>query len=235
VGLGNPDPAYRHSPHNAGFQCILRLHERLDAGEPIDLGTVVLRRGILGKRAYVLARPLTWMNASGQGVARLLQYLEAEVTELVVMTDDMDLPLGEIRIRPGGGAGTHRGMQSLVATLGRHDFARIRVGIYPGEAPPVDLAAYVLTPLQGMARQALDDGVERAVSAAEDLLRSGDIHAVMNRFNRRRRSDLTGGSNALFAPPEGGGCRPLKEAGAATAAPIQKEDECNDPMKSGTS
>lgn len=183
----------------------------------------------------MLARPLTWMNHSGRGVECLLKYLEADVSELVVLTDDIDLPLGEVRVRAEGGAGTHRGMQSLVETLGRKDFARIRIGIHPEDFKPVDLAAYVLTPLQGSAWEKLCRGVDRAVAAARDLLDSRDIHAVMNRFNRRSRREPDPGFDKLFAPPNGRGCRPPAGAGAANAASIQKEDECNDCMKSGSS
>lgn len=183
----------------------------------------------------MLARPLTWMNNSGRGVERLLRFLEADVSDLVVLTDDIDLPLGEVRIRAAGGAGTHRGMQSVVQILGRKDFARIRIGIHPGDSAPADLAAYVLTPLGGTAREKLDRGVEHAVAAAQDLLDSRNIQAVMNRFNRRSSRESNPGPNTLFAPPDGGGCRPTTKAGAANAASIQKEDECNDRMKSGSS
>lgn len=235
MGLGNPDPAYLNSPHNVGFQSVLRLHELLGSDEPLDLGTVVLRRGTHAGQPFVLARPLTWMNDSGRGVECLLRYLEADVSDLVVITDDIDLPLSEIRIRAEGGAGTHRGMRSLVQTLERKDFARIRIGIYPDDSAPVDLAAYVLAPLQGDARKKLEKGVERAVSAARELLESRNIQAVMNRFNRRSRRESNPGPNTLFAPPDGGGCRSLTGTGAAHAASIQKEDECNDRMKSGSS
>ena len=234
--MGNPDPAYRRSPHNAGFQCIQELHLRLKAGESEDLGAVILRRGAHAGRSYVLARPLTWMNASGRGVERLLRHLESDVKDLVVITDDMDLSLGDVRVRPGGGAGTHRGMRSLVDTLGRKDFARIRIGIHPGEPCPDDLAEYVLTPMSGGGLETLKAGIKRAAEAALDLLECGDIYAVMNRTNRRtrRRDGSVSQSNALFAPPEGGGCRPVSRDGAAHAASIQKEEECIDRMKSGS-
>ncbi len=235
MGLGNPDPAYRHSPHNVGFECISRLQQRFPAENPLDLGDVILRSGITGGKRFVLARPLTWMNLSGRGVKRLLDFLEADVSELVVITDDMDLPLGEIRVRAAGGAGTHRGMRSVIDTLGRSDFARIRIGIHPEGPAPADLAAYVLTPLKGEDQKSLDNGVEKAAAAVEELLRSQSIQAVMNRFNRRGDRNADRGSNALFAPPQGGGCRPLTGAGAADAASIHKEDECNDRTKSGSS
>lgn len=236
MGLGNPDPAYRLSPHNVGFECIQEINLRLNAGAAVDLGSVILRRGEHAGRSYVLARPQTWMNASGRGVERLLRYLESDVKDLVVITDDMDLPLGAVRVRPGGGAGTHRGMQSLVETLGRKDFARIRIGIHPGAPGPVDLAQYVLTPMAGPELDVLNTGITRAAEAALDLLQCKDIDAVMNRTNRRyrRRDGSVVQPNTLFAPPEGGGCRPVSRDGAAHAASIQKEEECIDRMKSGS-
>ncbi len=232
MGLGNPEPGYRGSPHNAGFDCIDHLDRRLNLTESMELGNVTARKGKYRDHLVVLARPLTYMNASGEGVARLMDHLEADISELVVITDDMDLFIGEVRVKPGGSPGTHRGMQSVVSCLGRSDFARVRIGIQPLDQPPSDLVAYVLTPCEGEMGEALRTGVERAADASVALL-NGEMATVMNRFNRKsRRENENPGKNILFAPT--GGCRALDGSGAAQAALIQKESLCIDRTKSGS-
>ncbi len=181
VGLGNPGVAYAANRHNIGFQSVDRLAEahglrfdKLQHKARVAIGTLV-------DHHTVLAKPLTYMNLSGQAVVPLLRFYKVSLPDLLVLYDDLDLPLGTIRLRPSGGSGGHKGMQSIIEQLGSEDFPRLRIGI--GRPPSGwDPADYVLSNFTPAEQSLLPGLYERIVAAAETWLREG-ITVAMNRFN----------------------------------------------------
>jgi PTH1 family peptidyl-tRNA hydrolase len=180
VGLGNPGSTYARTRHNVGFWVVDRLAERnrLRFGER-EYKSQVARGPVAGARA-VLLKPQTYMNLSGEAVGRARRALRIEPAEILVVYDDLDLPLGRLRIRDGGGAGGHHGVESIIGSVGGKGFPRIRVGI---GRPTGDTVGYLtddrITPDE---EAVLGPAVERAAEAAEVWLSEG-IAAAMNRFN----------------------------------------------------
>lgn len=147
------------------------------------------RKARLLGRDVVLAKPMTYMNESGLAAAKLRRMFDLELADMLVIYDDIDLPLGSVRLRERGSAGSHKGMRSIIQHLGGPEFPRLRIGIHPDRPEVGDLVHYVLTPLRGGAFAALRGGAERAADAAESVLQS-DFHDAMNRYNRRHDSLL---------------------------------------------
>jgi PTH1 family peptidyl-tRNA hydrolase len=185
VGLGNPGSEYADTRHNVGFRVVERLAERhaiaLRAERRLEgrVGEGTIR----GVRAALLL-PLTYMNRSGRAVAAALEErpLDEVGADLLVVYDDLDLPFGRLRIRPGGGAGGHRGLADVQAQLGRSDFPRLRFGIgRPAEG--LDGVDHVLAPFDPAEAEALAPRLALAVEAVEAVLYEG-VAAAMNRFNR---------------------------------------------------
>ena len=181
VGLGNPGRRYRATPHNAGFRICDRFAEQNHLGEPAHKFQGVFWRDRLRGEDVGVLKPETYMNVSGDAVAEAVRYLPVEPSDLIVVFDDMDLPLGRLRIRPRGGSGGHRGLQSIIDSLGTKDFARLRLGV---GRPPSGWkpTGYLLGRLGKESRQRLDEAVERAVEAVETLLWRG-IEEAMNHYN----------------------------------------------------
>lgn len=187
VGLGNPSSeGYARHRHNVGARCLhfLAREHRIPLGQ--RLARCRIGRGSIAGAEVVLARPLTFMNLSGEAVAALLGRLQLPPSDLVVIHDDLDLLLGQVRLRPGGSAGGHRGVESIVQRLGPN-FSRVRVGI---GRPPEDLSpdkeeaivAHVLSPFTPQ-EQALLEGVYPRVAQAIACLLQEGIQAAMNRYN----------------------------------------------------
>ncbi len=182
VGLGNPGERYAATRHNAGFLAIDVLAARLAAaGRLLDDAWVAEAR--LGDLPLRLAKPLSYMNRSGEPVARLLVEAEATPADLVVVLDDVALPLGTVRVRERGSAGGHHGLRSIVETLGTEEFPRVRIGVRQGELPE-ELADYVLAGVAAEDEPLFHQAVSRAADAVVCLLQEGAA-AAMNRFNAR--------------------------------------------------
>lgn len=187
VGLGNPGRPYAGTRHNVGFDIVDRLVARSGAGwdaAPRGIDALVARdRG----RDIVLAKPLTFMNASGPAVLGLLQFFKIDLADLLVVVDDVHLELGRLRARAGGSAGGHNGLKSLMAAFGVDGFARLRVGVGRGDARR-DLADHVLARFEPGEPPIVAEVVDRAADAAELFVAEG-IGQVMNRFNRKEDGD----------------------------------------------
>jgi PTH1 family peptidyl-tRNA hydrolase len=181
VGLGNPGRRYRSTPHNAGFRVCDRFVDQHGLGAPGRKFQGQLWRGQFRGEEIGVLKPETYMNVSGAAVAEAVRYLPLEAEDLIVVFDDMDLPLGRLRIRPRGGSGGHRGLQSIIDSLGTNDFPRVRVGV---GRPPTGWKAtgYLLGRLGKESQGRLEQAVDRAVGAIETLLSSG-IEEAMNRYN----------------------------------------------------
>jgi len=182
VGLGNPEPRYAATRHNAGWRVAEALAARAAASAWREKFAALLAEARWGTERVVLARPLTYMNLSGQAVRELVDFWKVEQEDLLVVVDDFALDLGRIRIRAEGSAGGHNGLESIIAHLGREQFARIRVGI--GPVPKgVDQAAYVLSEFPAGERPVLEEAIDRAADAAECWILMG-LQEAMSRFNR---------------------------------------------------
>ena len=181
AGLGNPGRKYGGTRHNVGFEILDLVAERHRAeweAAPRGTDALIARRRADG---VVLAKPLTFMNASGQAIQGLLQFFKIEPSDLLVIVDDVNLELGRLRARAAGSAGGHNGLKSIAAALGTGEFARLRVGVGRGDARR-DLADHVLAAFEPEERPIVAEAVSRGAEAA-DLFVAEGIAAVMNRFN----------------------------------------------------
>ena len=181
VGLGNPGLKYAANRHNVGFRCLDRVAAALELSFDKQQKQARVALGSLGDRRVILAQPQTYMNDSGRAVAPLARFYKVPTARLLVVYDDLDLPLGALRIRPEGGSGGHRGMRSIIEQLGGQDFARIRIGI--GRPPGrMDPAAYVLRDFCSEETPFLDEVLARAAAAVDTWVTDG-VEAAMNRYN----------------------------------------------------
>ncbi len=178
VGLGNPGPQYALTRHNLGFWVLERLLSRGSWRKEVFPWGEVFRDG-----EKFLLRPLTFMNLSGEAVGAFLRRYPLSPSSLLVVYDDVDLPLGEVRLRPSGGPGTHRGMQSVLASLGTEEVPRLRIGI--GSPPPgLDLAQFVLSPPGPEELPRLKEACDFAAELAEVFLAQG-LSAALDFFSRK--------------------------------------------------
>ncbi len=180
VGLGNPDEQYRDTRHNAGFMALAKLAEKYGVSFKKSRQKAEICKVRIGGAPVILARPLTYMNRSGEAVRALASYYRIPMDRVVVVYDDIDLPAAHLRIRPSGGPGTHNGMRSIVQITGETGFPRVRVGV---GAPPkeMDLVSYVLGKITPEAREA----AEKAALAAEKIAEDG-LDAAMREYNSPR-------------------------------------------------
>jgi peptidyl-tRNA hydrolase, PTH1 family len=182
VGLGNPGLEYSATRHNLGFLCLDRLATKHRLRFTGKRGKSVLARGAINGHDVALAKPQTYMNLSGESVRDLLRLYKMPTSALLVVFDEVDLPLGTIRLRERGGPGTHNGMRSIVDEIGTTNFPRLRIGVgMPDDGQ--NLADYVLSLPPPEERAVLDEALDRGVEAIETVARRG-IGAAMNQFNR---------------------------------------------------
>ncbi len=181
VGLGNPGREYRLTRHNVGFMLLDRLAVKLDLRFTRLQSKALVADGLYQERKIILAKPQTFMNLSGQAVQGLMRFYKLPLDRLLVVHDHLDLPLGTLRLRPDGGAGGQRGMESILARLGSDDFARLRLGIGrpPGQMDP---AAYVLQEFSTAEQAVLSEMLNRAAEAVLTWVTDG-LETAMNRFN----------------------------------------------------
>jgi peptidyl-tRNA hydrolase, PTH1 family len=187
VGLGNPDPEYQWTPHNLGFMAVDELANRAAIRVERPEGKALVGRGKLAGEEILLAKPQTYMNLSGISVRELLAKYELDVSDLLVMWDEVQLPLGTIRIHPDGSAGSHNGAQSVINALGTQEFARLRLGCGP-DHPLNSRREHVLRPMRKAELEIASEMIDEAGNAVETILREG-IDAAMNKFNRRKPTE----------------------------------------------
>ena len=183
VGLGNPGIEYQFTPHNMGFLALDRIAEKCGVEMRNRQCRALTARGVLAGEPVLLAKPETFMNLSGMSVRELVaEYQVNPEQDLIVIYDELDLPLGSIRIRRRGTSAGHNGMESILGALGTQELQRIRLGIAPGHK--VASVKYVLSPFRKAQHKTLDEVLETAEQAVETILKEG-VDAAMNRFNRR--------------------------------------------------
>ena len=183
IGLGNPGRKYERTRHNAGFMAIDELARSLRFDLSQEKYHALVGRGRIGDIETLLAKPQTFMNESGRSVGAILRYTYASPADLVVVHDELDLPLGAVRVKNGGGHGGHNGLRSLIEHLGTADFVRVRIGVGRPD-PGRDAADYVLSPFSADEREAAAGSVARAADAVRDIVLEGAVKA-MNRFNKQ--------------------------------------------------
>jgi peptidyl-tRNA hydrolase, PTH1 family len=187
VGLGNPDPEYQWTPHNLGFMVVDELANRASIRVERPEGKALVGRGKLAGTEVVLAKPQTYMNLSGVSVRELLSKYELEVGDLLVMWDEVQLPLGTIRLHTSGSAGSHNGAKSVIGAIGTQDFARLRLGCGP-DHPLSSRKEHVLRPMKKAELEAAAEMIGEAGDAVELILTQG-IDAAMTKYNRRKPAD----------------------------------------------
>ena len=181
IGLGNPGREYKDTRHNIGFMLIDQVAVRLNARGMKLQAKAIVTSALYEERKIILAKPQTYMNLSGQSVQGLLHFYKIPIENLLVAHDDLDIPFGTIRIRPGGGPGGQRGMASTIDHLGTKEFPRLRLGIGrpPGRMDPKD---YVLQMFSKDDMKLLPEILDRAADAAMEFVMKG-LNSAMNKFN----------------------------------------------------
>lgn len=182
VGLGNPEVKYEKTFHNLGFLAAGDAAELLNTKFKKKECEASVAEAFVGGEKILVARPLTYMNASGRAVKQLMKKYKLSPSELVVLYDDYDIPKGHVRIRPSGSAGTHNGMRSLIAELGFSDFARIRIGIHD-DAVNIPLVNYVLSDVRKEDYELFAAALKRAAEAAVAIAKGETVEHVMSRYN----------------------------------------------------
>ena len=186
AGLGNPDRQYEGTRHNVGFDVIDRLADKYNIAVDVKKHRALLGKGVIEGQKVILAKPQTYMNLSGESIRSLVDYYKIDGEhELLVIYDDINLGVGQLRIREKGSAGGHNGIKNIIAHLGTQVFPRIRVGV--GEKPSrYDLADYVLGHFSRAEKELMDEGYDHAVKAVGMIL-SGRIGDAMSEYNRKRK------------------------------------------------
>ena len=181
AGLGNPGKQYRSNRHNVGFMALDRLAQDLRVNfSRLESKALVAKTEYQGER-LVLAKPQTFMNLSGQAVGALARFYKVPMEQIMIVYDDVDLPLGALRLRPTGGSAGQKGMASIIERLGSQDFPRLRIGI--GRPPGrMDAAAYVLQDFSKGDQEFLEAALDRAVAAVYEWVAQG-LESAMNKYN----------------------------------------------------
>ena len=193
VGLGNPGSQYGGTRHNLGFEVVDEVARRRGLAFESSPGNAVMARERGPDAQLILAKPMTFMNRSGEAVGVLSRYFRVETGDILIVVDDANLPLGRLRARPNGSDGGHNGLRSVILALATLEFPRVKMGVGRGETQR-DLADHVLSRFSSDERATIDEMTMRAADAVELFMESG-ITTVMNRFNVSERPDQTMGND----------------------------------------
>lgn len=181
AGLGNPGLNYENTRHNAGFITVDLLAERYQISITEKAHKALVGKGMIGGQKVILVKPQTYMNLSGESIRSVLDFYKTELSELIVVYDDISLEPGVLRVRKKGSAGGHNGMKNIIQHLGSQEFPRVRIGV--GEKPPyMDLADYVLGRFTKEEQPLMADAFQAGTEALVSILTDG-VDAAMNRFN----------------------------------------------------
>ena len=184
VGLGNPDRQYQNTRHNIGFDVIDVIAAKNNIAVSERKHKAIIGKGFVGGQKVVLVKPQTYMNLSGESVREVIDFYKIdEKSELIVISDDVSLDVGQIRIRKKGSAGGHNGLKNIILHLGHDEFHRVKMGV--GEKPEgYDLADYVLGHFPKEEREIMDESAKRAADAIEVMIMDG-ADAAMNLYNKK--------------------------------------------------
>lgn len=180
AGLGNPGAQYADTPHSVGFETVDRIAASVGATwEEKRAFRCLMAKCVIEGQPAILVKPQTFMNLSGESIAPVVKYHNATSADLVVVQDDIDLPVGRIRIRKGGSHGGHNGIRNIIERLGTSDFIRVKIGVGKDRS---DVVGHVLGKFDPETRKVMDEVVSRSADAVESVLRDGPDQA-MNAFN----------------------------------------------------
>lgn len=189
VGLGNPGIEYQFTPHNIGFLAVDRIAEQCGVMVDNRHCKALTGRTRIGNDEVLLAKPETYMNLSGMSVLELVRKHEVAQQDVLIIYDELDLPLGTIRVRQRGSSAGHNGMQSIINALQTEEIGRIRIGIAPDD-PRKGGAKYVLAPFRKSQLVAVDEALDLTAQAVQVMVNEG-IAPAMNRFNRKNKESST--------------------------------------------
>ncbi|MBQ5583461.1 MAG: aminoacyl-tRNA hydrolase [Ruminiclostridium sp.] len=182
VGLGNPGPKYDWTRHNMGFLVIDELAEREKIPVQKLKFKALTNTAVIGDQSVLLMKPTTYMNLSGGAVGEAARFYKIPPERILVISDDVALPQGKLRIRRSGSAGGHNGLKDIIAHLGGDGFPRIKVGVGGKPHPDSDMADWVLGKFTGQDKKVMEEAIKRAADAVETLLKSG-VDQAMSRYN----------------------------------------------------
>lgn len=181
VGLGNPGSKYAKTKHNVGFQTIDNYASKNNVSLTKEKFEGVYEKYDVDGETVILLKPLTYMNESGRSVGQFARFFKIDPDDILVIQDDMDLPVAKIRLRGNGSAGGHNGIKSIIAHLGTQDFKRLKIGIqHPNREKVVD---WVLTPFDKDAQLKLDQSYKKAIMIINDFIAGNNLQQLMNKYN----------------------------------------------------
>ena len=183
AGLGNPGREYEKTKHNIGFMTADLLAERLGISVTKLKFRALIGEGRIGNEKVIIMKPQTYMNLSGESVREILNFYKLDPEDLIVIYDDIDIPVGSLRIRAKGSAGTHNGMRSVVSQIKSENFPRVRVGI--GSEHRGDLVDYVISGFSSKDRESVRSTIEKAADAVECIVKEG-VSSAMNKYNTKK-------------------------------------------------
>lgn len=181
VGLGNPENEYANTRHNMGFNVINEISDKCNIKVSKSKFDALYGMGEINGKKVILVKPQTYMNLSGESIIKFKKFYKISNKEIIVIYDDIDLAVGDIRLKPKGGAGTHNGMRSVLQNLNTEEFIRVRVGIGTPENKE-DMINYVIGAIPKREKEILDESVKRASESVLEVLQNG-IDVAMNKFN----------------------------------------------------
>jgi PTH1 family peptidyl-tRNA hydrolase len=186
VGLGNPGRDYTGTRHNIGFEAIDALADMAGCSVLEKKHKAMIGKGVIDGQKVILAKPQTYMNLSGESVRELMDYYKIDETEeLIIISDDISLDVGQLRVRKKGSAGGHNGLKNIILHLGHDEFMRVKVGV--GEKPKgYDLADYVLGHFTGDEKKIMDQAAKDAAQAVRSIMNDG-IESAMNKYNAKAK------------------------------------------------
>lgn len=184
VGLGNPDKEYQNTFHNLGFMAVDSLADKLGLTFNKKKCKAAVIETKINDEKVIIAKPLTYMNLSGESVKELVDFYKINLKDLLVIFDDFDIKKGSVRIRERGSGGTHNGMKNIVKLLGSENFPRVRIGFHPeGEDVNIPLINLVLSGIKEQDRELFEKAIDRASDSAKDFINGKSIIEVMQKYN----------------------------------------------------
>ena len=183
VGLGNPGKEYEKTRHNSGYMALAKLAENVGASVTSNKFQALTAAAMIGGEKVLLMEPLTFMNLSGNAVRAAADYYKIDPQDILILHDDMDLPVGSVRIRPKGSSGGQKGMKHIIACMGTDDIARIRIGVgHSRRGEHEEVPDWVLSPVAKADRDLFDNAIDTAARAAEAWV-TQPLDRVMSQYN----------------------------------------------------
>lgn len=186
VGLGNPDRQYLNTFHNLGFMCVEQAAALSHAEFTKEKFRAIIAEKGAGDNKVIFAKPLTYMNLSGESVREIAAFYKIDSKDILVIYDDFDLKKGFVRIRESGSAGTHNGMRNVIKELGTENFPRIRIGFKPEEPTVIPLIDYVLSGIREEDKPVFNEAISRAAHAAAEFANGADISSLIQKYNGKK-------------------------------------------------